>query len=220
MVWLVTSTFSCFLLSSSYFWSLCCNLMPFFIVLFISFCSSQISFYLFRVFSFYHVRYAINNPHKIFFWLILLSFLLYFLLSVKCIFQVNISYSANIIHSNSFVFVLLNSSVLLEVTSSCFLSLGLRHTNYERNLRKKQRVIKMLFVVVLEFFICWTPLYVINTIALFWPQLVYGGMGYKTISFCQLLAYTSSCCNPITYCFMNKGFRNSFINLFSFCKRK
>ena len=75
----------------------------------------------------------------------------------------------------------------------------------------------MLFVVVLEFFVCWTPLYVINTLALFWPHLVYRGkIGYKMISFCQLLAYTSGCCNPITYCFMNKGFRNSFIRLFKF----
>lgn len=72
----------------------------------------------------------------------------------------------------------------------------------------------MLFVVVLEFFICWTPLYVINTIALFDPKIIYQNLGYTTISFFQLLAYSSSCCNPITYCFMNVGFRKAFLNLF------
>jgi 7 transmembrane receptor (rhodopsin family) len=72
----------------------------------------------------------------------------------------------------------------------------------------------MLFVVVLEFFICWTPLYVINTIALFDPKLVYQHLGYTAISFLQLLAYSSSCCNPITYCFMSHGFRKAFVNLF------
>lgn len=72
----------------------------------------------------------------------------------------------------------------------------------------------MLFVVVLEFFICWTPLYVINTIALFDPKIIYQNLGYTAISFFQLLAYTSSCCNPITYCFMNVGFRKAFLNLF------
>lgn len=77
----------------------------------------------------------------------------------------------------------------------------------------------MLFVVVLEFFICWTPLYVINTIALFNAQLVYQKLGYQTISFFQLLAYSSSCCNPITYCFMNRGFRKACLNLFRCCKR-
>lgn len=72
----------------------------------------------------------------------------------------------------------------------------------------------MLFVVVLEFFLCWTPLYVINTIALFDPIIIYQNLGYTAISFFQLLAYSSSCCNPITYCFMSTGFRKAFVNLF------
>jgi hypothetical protein len=72
----------------------------------------------------------------------------------------------------------------------------------------------MLFVVVIEFFVCWTPLYVINTIALFDPKAVYQHLGYTAISFLQLLAYSSSCCNPITYCFMSLGFRKAFMNLF------
>nr|XP_029711364.1 orexin receptor type 1-like [Aedes albopictus] len=84
----------------------------------------------------------------------------------------------------------------------------------EKSLTNKKRIIKMLFVVVLEFFICWTPLYVINTMALFWPSTVYHNLGYTAISFFQLLAYSSSCCNPITYCFMSGGFRKAFLNLF------
>lgn len=72
----------------------------------------------------------------------------------------------------------------------------------------------MLFVVVLEFFLCWTPLYVINTMALFEPRIIYQNLGYTAISFLQLLAYSSSCCNPITYCFMSHGFRKAFVNLF------
>lgn len=72
----------------------------------------------------------------------------------------------------------------------------------------------MLFVVVLEFFLCWTPLYIINTIALFEPRIIYQNLGYTAISFLQLMAYSSSCCNPITYCFMSHGFRKAFLNLF------
>lgn len=72
----------------------------------------------------------------------------------------------------------------------------------------------MLFVVVLEFFLCWTPLYVINGIALFEPRIIYQNLGYTAISFLQLMAYSSSCCNPITYCFMSHGFRKAFVNLF------
>ncbi|EFA02911.1 cholecystokinin receptor [Tribolium castaneum] len=96
---------------------------------------------------------------------------------------------------------------------------GLRRTNAERSLLNKKRVIKMLFAVVLEFFICWTPLYVINTIVLFDSSVIYNNIGYKAITFFQLLAYCSSCCNPITYCFMNCGFRKSFLNLFKCLKK-
>lgn len=93
----------------------------------------------------------------------------------------------------------------------------LRKTNAERSLIKKKRIIKMLVAVVLEFFICWTPLYVINTIVLFDASMIYNYLGYTGISFFQLLAFTSSCCNPITYCFMNRGFRKSFVHLFKCC---
>lgn len=95
---------------------------------------------------------------------------------------------------------------------------ALRKTNAERSLIKKKRIIKMLLAVVLEFFICWTPLYVINTVVLFNATVIYNNLGYTGISFFQLLAFTSSCCNPITYCFMNRSFRKSFVHLFRCCK--
>lgn len=98
--------------------------------------------------------------------------------------------------------------------SSKRLATGLRRTNAQRSLHNKKRVIKMLFVVVLEYFVCWSPLYIINTLASFNKGLVYDSLGYRVISFFQLLAYTSICCNPITYCFMNGGFRKSFLKLF------
>ncbi|XP_067142612.1 cholecystokinin receptor-like [Centruroides vittatus] len=91
---------------------------------------------------------------------------------------------------------------------------AVRSSNLDRSLLQKKRVIKMLFVVVLEFFICWTPLYTINTISMYDPESVYVGLGYYGISFFQLLAHSSSCCNPITYCFMNYKFRQSFLALF------
>uniref|UniRef100_A0A336LNY7 CSON009528 protein n=1 Tax=Culicoides sonorensis TaxID=179676 RepID=A0A336LNY7_CULSO len=96
---------------------------------------------------------------------------------------------------------------------------ALRRSNAEKSLQNKKRVIKMLLLVVLEFFICWTPLYIINTIALFDPIIIYQDLGYHAVSVFQLLAYSSSCCNPITYCFMNSGFRKAFLNLFKCFKR-
>ncbi|XP_061388117.1 cholecystokinin receptor-like, partial [Musca vetustissima] len=86
--------------------------------------------------------------------------------------------------------------------------------NMAKNLESKKRVVKMLSVLVLEFFICWTPLYVINTVAMYIGAAIYEYIDYKSISALQLLAYSSSCCNPITYCFMNANFRRAFLDTF------
>ncbi|EDX02769.1 cholecystokinin receptor type A [Drosophila yakuba] len=91
---------------------------------------------------------------------------------------------------------------------------ALRRSNEAKTLESKKRVVKMLFVLVLEFFICWTPLYVINTMVMLIGPVVYEYVDYKAISFLQLLAYSSSCCNPITYCFMNASFRRAFVDTF------
>ncbi|CAL4095628.1 unnamed protein product, partial [Meganyctiphanes norvegica] len=53
----------------------------------------------------------------------------------------------------------------------------LRRTNQEQFLKSKRRIIKMLTVVVVEFFVCWTPLYVINTAAQWVPNVIYGNLG-------------------------------------------
>ncbi|KOC64029.1 Cholecystokinin receptor type A [Habropoda laboriosa] len=87
-----------------------------------------------------------------------------------------------------------------------------------KSIEAKKKVIRMLFVIVLEFFVCWAPLHVINTWYLFAPELVYSMIGSTGISLIQLLAYISSCCNPITYCFMNRKFRQAFLSLFN-CHR-
>ncbi|RWS00281.1 Cholecystokinin receptor-like protein, partial [Dinothrombium tinctorium] len=66
--------------------------------------------------------------------------------------------------------------------------LKLRSSVDQRIVQKRQsRVIRMLFVVVIEFFVCWTPLHLINTIALFDPNTIYRSLGYTWISAFQLL---------------------------------
>ncbi|CAK1551558.1 unnamed protein product [Leptosia nina] len=93
-----------------------------------------------------------------------------------------------------------------------------RSTHIDKSIEAKRKVIRMLFVIILEFFVCWTPLHAINTIYLFYPEELYRYVGSKGIISLQLLAYCSSCCNPITYCFMNRKFRHAFITLFKTCK--
>ncbi|XP_076162819.1 cholecystokinin receptor type A [Ptiloglossa arizonensis] len=95
---------------------------------------------------------------------------------------------------------------------------AIRSNYVGKSIEAKKKVIRMLFVIVLEFFICWAPLHVVNTWYLFAPELVYSVVGSTGISLVQLLAYVSSCCNPITYCFMNRKFRQAFLGLFD-CHR-
>ncbi|XP_034123496.1 cholecystokinin receptor type A [Drosophila guanche] len=102
----------------------------------------------------------------------------------------------------------------LRITEAGLRSIVPRRSNESKSLESKKRVVKMLFVLVLEFFICWTPLYVINTMTMLIGPVVYEYVDYTAISFLQLLAYSSSCCNPITYCFMNASFRRAFVDTF------
>ncbi|KAL3880611.1 hypothetical protein ACJMK2_032864 [Sinanodonta woodiana] len=95
----------------------------------------------------------------------------------------------------------------------------IRQSNFEKSRTSKLRVIRMLFVVVVEFFICWTPLYFVNTWLSYDRKSVEVTISNLTMSLIFLLSYLSSCCNPITYCFMNSSFRQSFLAAIQCCLR-
>lgn len=97
---------------------------------------------------------------------------------------------------------------------------GMRQTNIEKSRAAKKRVIKMLFVVVLEFFICWTPLYMLQTWIILDRESAEQHLTNRILSAINLIAYISSCCNPITYCFMNRSFRQGFISAFRCCRQQ
>ncbi|KAJ8913958.1 hypothetical protein NQ315_015196, partial [Exocentrus adspersus] len=103
----------------------------------------------------------------------------------------------------------------IDDTTYTFSRHGIRSNYMDKSIEAKKRVIRMLFVIVAEFFICWAPLHVLNTWYLFYPEEVYKYVGSTGISLVQLLAYVSSCCNPITYCFMNRKFRQAFLTAFN-----
>lgn len=88
----------------------------------------------------------------------------------------------------------------------------------ETNFHETFQVIRMLFVVVAEFFVCWAPVHIMNTLCLFYRDEVYSYIGSTGISLIHLVSYMSSCCNPITYCFMNRKFRQAFLGVFSCCR--
>ena len=97
---------------------------------------------------------------------------------------------------------------------------GIRQSNGERSRASKRRVIKMLFAVVAEFFICWTPMYVIQTWIIYDYDTAKLHVTRNMLVVFNLLGYVSSCCNPITYCFMNRNFRQGFISVFRCSRRR
>ncbi|XP_047465209.1 cholecystokinin receptor type A [Mugil cephalus] len=88
--------------------------------------------------------------------------------------------------------------------------------NSTSNLMAKKRVIRMLLVIVFLFFLCWTPVFVVNAWQAFDRRSAYRLTG-APISFIHLLSYTSACVNPIIYCFMNKRFRQGMLATFTCC---
>ncbi|XP_068120725.1 cholecystokinin receptor-like [Hyperolius riggenbachi] len=92
-----------------------------------------------------------------------------------------------------------------------------RVSNLEAKLKAKKRVIRMLIVIVVVFFICWMPVYVANTWKAFDEDSAYDILTGAPISFIHLLSYTSTCVNPIIYCFMNQRFRKAFMGTLAGC---
>ncbi|XP_056411941.1 cholecystokinin receptor type A isoform X1 [Hyla sarda] len=92
-----------------------------------------------------------------------------------------------------------------------------RSNSSAANLMAKKRVIRMLIVIVILFFICWTPIFSVNAWRAFDATTAGILLSGAPISFIHLLSYTSACVNPIIYCFMNKRFRLGFLATFNCC---
>ncbi|XP_033632132.1 cholecystokinin receptor-like [Asterias rubens] len=83
----------------------------------------------------------------------------------------------------------------------------------------KKRVVKMLIVIVALFFVCWTPSWVGNIWIMISEKSASEHFGRAEVTIFKLMTYASACVNPIVYCFMNKRFRQGFLNAFS-CGRR
>ncbi|KAL3056395.1 hypothetical protein OYC64_018975 [Pagothenia borchgrevinki] len=92
-----------------------------------------------------------------------------------------------------------------------------RSNTSEAKLEAKKRVIRMLVVIVVLFFLCWMPLYCVNTWRAFDDVSAKHALTGAPIAFIHLLCYTSACVNPIIYCFMNTRFRKALLATFSCC---
>ncbi|XP_068614436.1 cholecystokinin receptor-like [Brachionichthys hirsutus] len=94
---------------------------------------------------------------------------------------------------------------------------GPRSNTSEAKLEAKKRVIRMLVVIVVLFFLCWMPLYCANTWRAFDDVSAKQALSGTPMAYIHLLSYISACVNPIIYCFMNTRFRKALLATFSCC---
>uniref|UniRef100_A0A8C8S046 G-protein coupled receptors family 1 profile domain-containing protein n=1 Tax=Pelusios castaneus TaxID=367368 RepID=A0A8C8S046_9SAUR len=82
---------------------------------------------------------------------------------------------------------------------------GARINSSEAILLAKKRVIRMLLIIVAMFFLCWLPIFTVNTWRAFDQGAAHRALSGAPISFIHLLSYISTCVNPLVYCFMNRA---------------
>lgn len=51
-----------------------------------------------------------------------------------------------------------------ESTTYSFCRHAIRSTNMDKSIEAKKKVIRMLFVIIVEFFVCWAPIHILNTV--------------------------------------------------------
>lgn len=83
----------------------------------------------------------------------------------------------------------------------------------DRRLREKQRIVRMLVVVVFLFVVSWFPFFTLQVYLLCdeAEQRVTLHSFRVAMAFLQLIGYSNSCANPIVYCFMNDSFQTNFL---------
>lgn len=84
-----------------------------------------------------------------------------------------------------------------------YVAIAVRAGRLQRNRRRRSR--KIIFAVVLAFFICWLPFHVMQFIQSSTPGLLIVVQIGGSLSVC--LAYLNSCLNPILYVFMCDEFQ-------------
>jgi len=72
--------------------------------------------------------------------------------------------------------------------------------------RNRRKALKLLIVIILEFFICWTPLFIYHTIVTF-DKKFHRSMPTNFVDLILLFSFASPLCNPFTYYFMSKRYR-------------
>ena len=80
--------------------------------------------------------------------------------------------------------------------------------------RHRRKALKLLIVIIVEFFLCWTPLFIYHTLGTF-NKKFYRSMPSILLDLILLFSFASPLCNPLTYYFMSKRYRSVLFAHFS-----
>ena len=82
--------------------------------------------------------------------------------------------------------------------------------------RQRRKALKLLIALIVEFFVCWTPLFIYHTVGTF-DKKFYRSMPKIYVDLILLFSFASASCNPLTYYFMSERYRTVLYANLSFC---
>ena len=82
--------------------------------------------------------------------------------------------------------------------------------------RQRRKALKLLITLIVEFFVCWTPLFIYHTLGTF-DKRFYRSMPKIYVDLILLFSFASASCNPLTYYFMSERYRTVLYANLSFC---
>jgi hypothetical protein len=98
--------------------------------------------------------------------------------------------------------------------------LSIRKTNSDviisRMDRNRRKALQILITLIVEFFVCWTPLFIYHTIGTF-NKNFYRSTPNVYVNLILLFSFASASCNPLTYYFMSKRYRSVLYAYLSCC---
>jgi len=98
---------------------------------------------------------------------------------------------------------------------------ALRHVSQQKKLQQEMRLAGMIAIVIVLFFICWLPFFLINILYTYCsPHVCDHALLEKMIPFVKFLHYSNSMMNPIVYAYRNSNYRRVFKDRFNSLLRR
>ncbi|XP_012696454.2 arg8-vasotocin receptor-like [Clupea harengus] len=85
--------------------------------------------------------------------------------------------------------------------------------------RAKLRTVKMTFVIVLAYIVCWAPFFIVQMWSVWDANFSWDDSENTAVTLSALLASLNSCCNPWIYMLFSGHLLNDFVRCFPCCSR-